>query len=65
MTNEQKAAYVNAQVASMLVEMEAMKATNVHEAMQNCTPKYQEKHFLALPEKYGVDHNKVIGLFHE
>lgn len=63
MTNEQKAAYINAQVASMLVEMEAMKVENVLRSIKGFVPKYDGGDFLALPEKYGVHHNAIIGLF--
>jgi nitrous oxidase accessory protein NosD len=64
MTNEQKAAYVQAQAAAALIEAMGMAAENMQRSHQGASIAYDEKAFLAIIEKYGIHHNSVIGLFH-
>jgi len=64
MTDEQKAAYVNAQTACALAEIEGMKAENWMRERRGQTIAYGEEEFLAVPIKYGLHHNDTIGLFH-
>lgn len=63
MTPEQQAAYIFAQSACMLAEMEGMKAANAERTRHDCPPLYSMEDFDALPNKYGVHHNTVIGWF--
>jgi hypothetical protein len=63
MTPEQQAAYIISQSACMLAEMEAMKATNAMPFAGTQTILYSPADFEALPTKYGVHHNAVVGWF--
>jgi hypothetical protein len=52
-----------AQTASMLAELEAMKAENRQREMQGFSDAYGEAQFLALPDRYGIGHNAVVSFF--
>lgn len=65
MGNEQTVAYVQAQAAAALIEMESMKAANWMREMQGKTIAYGEQEFLALIDKYGLGHNAVLTLFQD
>lgn len=65
MTPEQKAAYINAQVACALAEIEAMKAANRQREIQGYTPAYGEEAFAAVPDRYGISNNHVCLFFME
>lgn len=60
MTAEQSAAFVQAQAACMLVELEAMKAANKAREQQGFSPAYGEDEFMALIDKWGVHHNGAL-----
>lgn len=60
MTPEQKAAYVNAKVASMLTEMHGMLAANTERIIRDESIAYTEETFRALPEKYSLGENDLI-----
>lgn len=62
MDKDQQIAYLNAQVACMLVELAAMQAHD-RDASVNGTGCYTEQVYLDLPNRYGVHHNAVVGLF--
>ena len=64
MNDEQNVAYVNAQVACALIEMEAMKAENLIKASRGLPPLFGTKDFNALIEKYGIHYNAVITQFY-
>jgi len=64
MTDEQTVAYVNAQVACALIEMEAMKAENLRRTASKLPPIYKERDFNALITKYGIHHDAVISQFY-
>jgi hypothetical protein len=64
MNDEQKAAYLNSQVACALIEMAAMKAANSFREMQGYTIAYGEEAFHELITKYGIHHNAAMTLFH-
>ena len=64
MTDEQNVAYVNAQVACALIEMEGMKADNIKRTQMNLPPLFRGKDFNALIEKYRIHHNAVIKEFY-
>jgi len=63
MTPEQQAAYIIAQSACMLAELEAMKASNAMPFAGTQTILYSPADFEALPGRYGLHHNAVIGMF--
>ena len=65
MTPEQKAAYINGQVACALIEMESMKAENEAAKLRGDPPGYLRDDFLELIEKYAIAHNSTLGIFHE
>ncbi len=64
MTDEQKAAYIQAQAVAALIEAMGMAAENMQRSHQGASIAYDEKAFLEIIEKYGIHHNAVIGLFH-
>jgi len=59
MTPEQKAAFVNSQVACALIEAMGMKAENQQRTHLGQSIAYGEEAFAALIEKYGIHHNAV------
>jgi hypothetical protein len=63
MTPEQKAAYVQAQTAAMLCELESMKVANRERERRGEAYAYGEGEFFDLPAKYGVTHNQVVSFF--
>ena len=61
MTEEQKAAYVNAQACCAFVKAVGMMAAN----MQHPTEQpHTKKDFDDLIVEFGIHHNGVVGLFH-
>jgi hypothetical protein len=65
MTDDERVAYLRAQTAAALIEMEAMKAANWMREMQGHTIAYGEDEFLALLDKYDLHHNSVISFFRD
>lgn len=65
MTAEQKAAYVNAQAASMLAELESMKAANQLREYRGEAQAWTEEDFYGLPDKYGLGCNTVMLFFRD
>lgn len=65
MTREQKVAYVFAQSVCALAEIEGMKALNKEREAQGAALAYSDDAFLKVPDKYGIHHNAVIGLFYD
>ena len=65
MTPEQKAAYVQAQAASALIEAMGMQAENKRREQQGLSMAYGEEQFDALINKYGIHHNATVGFFLE
>lgn len=67
MTPEQAAAYVNAQTALFLAELEGMKAENALSAHYQESPPYGHDQFVALNKRWQtvLGHNAVIALFQE
>jgi hypothetical protein len=63
MTSAQAAAYIIAQAACATAEIAAMEAANANARRHDVTPRYDEQHFLAVPEKYGIHHNAVLATF--
>ncbi len=66
MTDEQKAAYVNAQAALLNAEIAAYQATNSQRQHCGAGIAYGEEAFFELFKKYGgvLGHDAIIGLFH-
>lgn len=65
MTDEQKAAYINSQVMCASIEVAAMAADNMTALVLKEVPKFGHDDFEALIEKYGLEHNNVVGFFHQ
>ena len=65
MTPEQKAAYVIAQTACMMVTLEAMRLENADCERYGRPRTYGPSDFSALPETFGVHHNAVVTFFSE
>lgn len=65
MTPEQKAAYVNAQAVSALIEAIGMAAENQQRAQAGLSLAYPESSFTALIEKYDIHHNALCSFFRD
>jgi hypothetical protein len=65
MTPEETIAYVQAQTACALTELEGMKAENADRARRGETQAYGEQAFSDLILRYGIHHNAVIGMFQQ
>ena len=65
MTPEQKAAFVTAQAACMLAELKGLQADNLIAIALHEIPPHGREAFEALPARYGLGHNDVLGFFHE
>jgi len=63
MTDEQRAAYIQAQTVSALAEIEGMKAANKYREMRGETIAYNEDSFYAVVDKYGISHNAICSFF--
>lgn len=59
MSPEQKAAYVNSQVACAMIEALGMQAQNLAALHQGGGVKYLKDDFDELLNKYGIHHNAV------
>ena len=57
MDKPEACAYVHAMVACALIEMESMKAANSQYPEDQL---FNQSHFVALIEKYGIHHNAVL-----
>lgn len=60
MNEIQSAAFLIAQSACLMAELEAMKVANVMRLQVGHSPAYGEEEFLALITKYGVHHNAAL-----
>ena len=65
MTDEQKAAYVNANAVAALIEAIGMTVTNTCWVNNGQDPEHLQPHFEALIEKYGISQNEMLKLFHQ
>lgn len=63
MTDEQRAAYIMAQVACALAAVAGMQAENSRCAIKGEPPTYGRKDFDEIPSTYGIHHNAVLELF--
>ncbi len=59
MTDEQRIVYVNAKIASMLVEMNAMIAENQDRTNHGEAQAWGYKEFMELQENYGMQENTL------
>jgi hypothetical protein len=64
-TIEQRVAFVNAQTAAMLAELEGMKAENALRERRGEAQAYTEADFMNLPDRYQLDHNTVIAFLRD
>lgn len=63
MTVEQTAAYIMAQTECCASERAGMQARNDHNKARGLAPAYGQRAFDALPEKYGIHSNAVLGFY--
>ena len=59
-TIEQRAAYINAQVACAQIEAMGMIAENMQAQQEGRNMVYHYHDFTALANKYGIHHNAVL-----
>lgn len=65
MTPEQAAAFVNAQTACALAEIEGMRAANAIAVLNEKPMPYGYNEFSAVPSRFGIEHNTVLQLFED
>lgn len=65
MTRSETVAYIQAQTAAALIELQAMIVANREREMQNKALAYDETAFLELGERFVIHHNDVIGMFNQ
>ena len=65
MSDEQKAAYVNAQAVACMCELQGMLALNAERERAGHSPAYDDGAFIDLPARFAITHNQVLGLFHD
>ena len=65
MDSPETVAYIQAQTACMLVELEGMRSENQLRERQGSSPAYGEKEFEAMMLRYGVHQNGVMQLLQE
>lgn len=65
MTPEQKAAFIQSQVACAQAEIAAMQAENAMRAVLGQSMAYEESDFTAVPLRYGIHHNAVVEFFRD
>lgn len=63
MTEQQAAAYVQAQATAAMIEAEGMKAQNRIAEIREEYPPFDGGDFTDLIEKYGLGHNTILSLF--
>jgi len=63
MTEQQAAAYVQAQAAAAMIDAEGMKAQNRIAEIRGEYPVFDGGDFENLIEKYGLGHNTILSLF--
>jgi hypothetical protein len=56
----QNVAYVNSQIASAMIELEAMKAENMQREHMGQSMAWDESSFTSLIDKYQLGHNSVL-----
>jgi hypothetical protein len=64
MTPEQAAAFVQAQTACALAEIEAMKSENRQRELNDYTHAHDDAAFRAVPDQFGIGHNSVLNIFY-
>lgn len=64
MSDEQKAAYVMAQVALFNARIAGMVAENQMRTHRGEAPAYVEGDFVKAAEDSGIHHNAVVGIFY-
>lgn len=65
MTPEQKAAFITAQSACAIAEIEAMHAENQACIASDRAPIFAFRDFKDIPNKYGLHHNAVVTFFED
>ena len=65
MTPEQRAAFINAQVACALIDLAGMQAENSARQQLGQAPAYQEDSFQVMMRRYLIGHNEVLAFFQQ
>ena len=63
MTEEQKAAYIQAKTVAAYATIQGMMVTNRERASKDFTEAYDEEAFLAVENEFGISENHLISLF--
>lgn len=64
MTEEQQAAYIQAQAVAAMCEALGMMSENMQRVQRGESIAYGEEAFQKVVDDHGIHHNQVIGLFH-
>ena len=65
MDREQRIAYINAMIVCAQIECAGMVAENKQREVTGMSMAYVEDAFIALLDKYGINHNAIISFFQE
>ena len=65
MTNEQKAAYINAQAAVLAGTIAGMQAENTYRQHRGETIAYSQDAFIKVIDESGCHHNACLALFND
>ena len=65
MDDTQRAAFIFAQSVCALAEIQGMVALNDYRKALGQQVAYDDEDFFAVPDKYPINHNAVLSLFHK
>ena len=65
MISEERAAFINSQVACALIDLAGMQAENTARQILGQAPAYQEDSFQVMMRKYLIEHNEVLTFFQQ
>ena len=65
MTPEERAAFINSQVACALIDLAGMQAENNARQQLGQALAYQEDSFQVMMRKYLIEHNEVLTFFQQ
>jgi hypothetical protein len=61
MNEQNRAIYIQSQIACAMIEIEAMKAENAQRESAGQAISYGYNAFICLIERYGLHHNAILG----
>jgi len=65
MTEDQKAVFIQSQIACAMIACMGMQAENQNRIQQGKSVAYCDKDFFALKTEYGISHNDVLNYFYQ